>query len=315
MDSKNHMLFQKERNFLNWTCRWRDFSCFEIESKNRNTHNFSILFLLISLMSFTAINSQELSVMTYNLRLDVASDSENSWEHRKEFLVDQIQFYSPDVIGTQEGRPNQIKYMRDSLPHYNFIGHGREGGNNGEYSAIFYNSDKVKVEKDSTFWLSETPEKKSKGWDAAYERICTYGLFTDLKLSKKFWVFNTHLDHIGEIARLNGVKLIQKKILEINTQNYPVLFMGDLNAESGSEPIQYLNSKMTDSKSVANLVFGPQGTFNDFKFNDPVTRRIDYIFISKSSDIIVEKYAVLSDSKDLKYPSDHLPVFIVLKFQ
>jgi endonuclease/exonuclease/phosphatase family metal-dependent hydrolase len=273
----------------------------------------NLLSLIIVLIFFSTVYSQNVSVMTYNIRLDIASDGENAWEFRKDFLLHQIQFYSPDIIGTQEGRPNQIKYMHDSLPHYNFIGHGREGGNHGEYSAIFYNSNNVKVEKENTFWLSQTPEKKSKGWDAAYERICTYGLFTDLKSLKKFWVFNTHLDHVGELARLNGLKLIQKRIAEINTQKYPVIFMGDLNAEPDTEIIQYLQNEMLDTKSVAKLVFGPNGTFNGFQFNNPVNRRIDYIFISKVSGIVVDKYAVLSDSKDLKYPSDHLPVFTVLR--
>lgn len=271
--------------------------------------------LAIVLIFFTSVYSQNLKVMTYNLRLDVASDGENAWTHRKDFLLNQIKFNSPDIMGTQEGLPNQIKYMKDSLADYKMIGHGRDGGDNGEYSAIFYNTNKVKVEQDSTFWLSKTPEKRSKDWDAAIERICTYGLFTDLKSLEKIWVFNTHFDHVGQQSRLNSMQLIQERIKVINTQNYPVIIMGDLNVEPDNELISNLKLNFRDTKDSSDLKFGPSGTFNGFKFNEAVTRRIDYIFVSKSPEIKVKKYAVLSDSKDLKYPSDHLPVFAILKLK
>ena len=272
-----------------------------------------ILSLAITLMFFSSVYSQNLKVMTYNIRLDVASDGENAWTHRKDFLLNQIKFYSPDVMGTQEGRPNQIKYMNDSLSNYKMIGHGRDGGDNGEYSAVFYNTNTVKVEKDSTFWLSKTPEKRSKDWDAAIERICTYGLFTDLKSLEKVWIVNTHLDHVGQESRVNSMKLIEEHIKSVNTQKYPVIIMGDLNVEPDNELITNLKQNFIDTKEVSKLKFGPSGTFNGFKFSEPITRRIDYIFVSKSLQLKVKKYAVLSDSKDLKYPSDHLPVIAQLR--
>jgi endonuclease/exonuclease/phosphatase family metal-dependent hydrolase len=273
------------------------------------------LFFILVLLSTTLGMGQKLKVMTYNIRLDIESDGENSWSNRKEFLANQIKFYEPDILGTQEGRPNQIAYLKDALSAYNYVGHGREGGDKGEYSAIFYKTQRFTVVRDSTFWLSKTPYFFSKGWDAAYPRICTYGLFTDLRSLKKFWVFNTHLDHVGEKARQKGLELIQKKISEINTENHPVIFMGDLNAEPDSKLITSLNQSLTDSKSIAKLVFGPSGTFNGFNFKESVTKRIDYIFFTKAPEIRIKKYAVLSDSKNLKYPSDHLPVFVELKLQ
>ncbi len=274
-----------------------------------------IISSVMVLIFFSSVYSQNLKVMTYNIRLDVASDGVNAWENRKEFLTNQIKFYSPDVMGTQEGRSNQIKYMKDVLTDYKIIGHGRDGGDNGEYSAIFYNSNKVKVEQDSTFWLSKTPEKRSKDWDAAIERICTYGLFTDLESLEKVWIVNTHLDHIGQESRVNSMKLIEEQIKVINHMNYPVIVMGDLNVEPDNELITNLKQNFIDTKEVSKLKFGPEGTFNGFKFSEPVTRRIDYIFVSKSSKIKVNKYAVLSDSKDLKYPSDHLPVYVRLELE
>lgn len=274
---------------------------------------FYLVFILGSLFCSTIGNSQELSVMTYNIRLDVASDGENAWPNRKAYLVSQIQFYAPDIFGTQEGLPHQIQYLNTSLPSYNVIGEGRRGGDKGEYSAIYYNENKFKVEKQNTFWLSLTPNEVSKSWDAALPRICTYALFTNNQTQMKFWVFNTHFDHIGVESRLQSVNLILKKIDLENTKNYPVIFMGDLNVTPESTLITNLKRQMNDSKAVTTgIAFGPTGTFNGFQFSKPVSRRIDYIFVSKTKNIKVKKYAVLSDSKDLKYPSDHLPVYVEL---
>ncbi len=183
----------------------------------------------------------------------------------------------------------------------------------GEYSAVFYNKNTLKVIEQSTFWLSETPGKVSMGWDAVCNRVCTYALFKNKRTKQKFWVFNTHFDHVGKAARKNSAKLIISKINELNKKELPVILMGDLNLEPESESIQYLKKHLNDSKEDSlTEPFGPSGTFNDFQFHEPVTRRIDYIFVS--SKIKVNKFAVLSDSKDCRYPSDHLPVYIDIQF-
>jgi endonuclease/exonuclease/phosphatase family metal-dependent hydrolase len=125
------------------------------------------------------------------------------------------------------------------------------------------------------------------------------------------WVFNTHLDHMGNTARMEGTKLVLQKIKELNKQNLPFVLTGDFNLEDTDVTIKQVETQLNDSKAVAKLVFGPSGTFNDFKFSKPVTERIDYIFVPKTG-IMVNKYAVLSESKDCKYPSDHLPVYVEL---
>ena len=279
------------------------------KNKNRQMKHYTLLFLIM-LLNLTSCKSQSFSVMTYNIRLDIASDDENAWPNRKDFLSSQVLFYGPDVLGVQEALPNQMKDLKERLPNYNHIGIGRDGANQGEYSAIFYNKNKLKVEKEQTFWLSKTPDVVSKDWDAALPRICTYGLFEDLKSNTKFWVFNTHLDHVGEQARLNGIKLIQQKIAEENDKNYPVFLMGDFNVEPNSLLIKRLSENMLNTESLADLTFGPNGTFNGFRFNESVTRKIDYIFMSKSNNIKINKQAVLSDNNNLKYPSDHFPVYV-----
>jgi len=268
---------------------------------------FIILFL-ISTLSF----AQDYTAMTYNIKLDYPKEGENSWTNRKPFFINQIKFYEPDVLGVQEAMPNQMKDMDSLLIDYSFVGVGRDDGKNaGEYSAIFYKTDKFNIIKSNTFWLSQTPDKVGMGWDAVCNRICTYALFENKETKRKFWMFNTHFDHVGVETRKNSATLIIQKMKEINTLNYPIILCGDFNMEEGHESIQFILENLKDSKVAANNTFGPEGTFNGFKFDKPVTRRIDYIFVSKN--IVVNKYAVLSDNWNLKYPSDHLPVLVELR--
>jgi endonuclease/exonuclease/phosphatase family metal-dependent hydrolase len=262
------------------------------------------------LILFGSLNAQELSVMTYNIKLDYPKEGENSWTNRKPFFINQLKFYEPGILGVQEAMPNQMKDMDSLLVNYNFVGVGRDDGKDaGEYSAIFYKKDQFEILKSSTFWLSQTPEKVSMGWDAVCNRVCTYALFQNKSTKKTFWVFNTHFDHIGIQARKHSANLIIQKIQELNTENLPVILMGDFNMEETHESIQYITKTLKDSKTVAKNTFGPFGTFNNFEFHKPVTRRIDFIFLS--DDITINKYAVLSDSVDCRYPSDHLPVYVV----
>ena len=271
------------------------------------------LFLLSLVFNFTALQAaaQDIKVMTYNIRLDAASDGENRWDNRKEMLSGLVLFYEPDFMGVQEALPNQMQFLNQKLDTlYASIGVGRDDGKNkGEFSAVFYNKKRFKLLESATFWLSETPEKPGLGWDAAYNRVCTYGKFKNIKTGKELWVFNTHFDHVGDVARNESAKMILTKIKEVNKENLPYVLTGDLNLEPETQPIKTFSEKMNNSRYAAKLTFGPEGTFNGFHFDEPVTRRIDYIFTSKKG-IIVNKYAVLSNSDHLRYPSDHLPVYI-----
>jgi len=222
-----------------------------------------------------------------------------------------MQFYEPDIFGTQESQPHQVEYLNQNLTDYNQIGLGRDENEKGESTSIFYKKNRFDVKQPTTFWLSETPDRPSKGWDAAVRRICTFALFIDKTTKQNFWVFNTHLDHVGVEARAKGVALILEKMKEVNKQNLPVIFMGDFNAEPEEAVIQNLRKGMSDTRIVSDAKpFGPSGTFNGFEFTKPVTKLIDYIFVTPQ--FLVKKYAVLSDSKNLKYPSDHLPVYVEL---
>ena len=267
--------------------------------------NILIIVFAISSLGF----AQDFSIMSYNIKLDYPKEGKNSWTNRKPFFINQIKFYEPDVLGVQEAMPNQMKDMDSLLVNYSFVGVGRDDGKDeGEFSAIFYKTAKFNIVKSNTFWLSETPEKVGMGWDAVCNRICTYVLLEDKISGKMFWVFNTHFDHVGAEARKNSATLIIKKIKELNTENHPVVLTGDFNMESDHESIVHIKKTLKDSKDIADITFGPEGTYNGFHFDRPVTRRIDFAFVSK--DVHVNKYAVLSDNWDLQYPSDHMPVFI-----
>lgn len=273
--------------------------------------------IFINLFFVMVLSAQELSVMTYNIKLDYPKEGENSWTNRKDFFINQLKFYEPDIMGVQEAMPNQMKDIDNLLGNYSFVGVGRDDGKDaGEYSAIFYKKNQFTILKSSTFWLSQTPEKISMGWDAVCNRVCTYALFQNKSTKKIFWVFNTHFDHVGEAAKTNGLKLILSKIKELNSKKYPVVLMGDFNSEPETDRIIELKKMMDDSREISvQPPFGPSGTFNAFRHDLAVTRLIDYIFLSKGGAIKVNKYAILSDSKDLKYPSDHLPVYIEIDFK
>ena len=201
---------------------------------------FSVFFLL----NFQA---QNLKVMTYNIRLSLESDKENSWDNRKAEAIQLMDYYHPDFFGVQEAVPQQMVDIKSGLRNYDFVGVGRDdGANKGEYSAIFYDAEKLKVLESGTFWLSETPQKPSKGWDAAYNRICTYALFKMKKDGSKFWAFNVHLDHVGIVARENSVQLILKMIKSFNTKNFPVVLTGDFNLTEDTKPIKILSQNLSD---------------------------------------------------------------------
>ncbi|MCL6296163.1 endonuclease/exonuclease/phosphatase family protein [Jejuia spongiicola] len=276
---------------------------------------FRKVILALAICFFQGAIAQSYKVMTYNIRYDNPNDGDNQWSKRKAFLSNQIAYNNPDVFGIQEGLEHQVKYLDSIFTEYNYVGVGRDDGKTkGEYSAIFYNKERLSILSEGTFWLSETPNKISIGWDASMERICTYGLFKIKDSDQRFWVFNAHFDHIGNVAREKSAELIIKKIKEFNINNLPVIVMGDFNLKPETKPIQLFSKVLNDTKNVSALKsFGPTGTYNGFNFNKPVSNRIDYVFTSKKN-IKVLKYAVLSDNKECKYPSDHLPVIIDFEF-
>lgn len=267
----------------------------------------SILLLLIP----AALFSQQMNIVSYNIRLNTASDGENAWPNRIEMVTGLLQFHEAEIFGLQEALYDQIQDIEKGLPDYEWFGVGRDDGEKaGEFSPIFYNKSKFILYDHGTFWLSETPDVPSKGWDAALNRIVTWGRFQSKVTGKQFLVFNTHFDHRGTEARKNSALLIEKKIREMTrNKNLPVILTGDFNLTPDTEPIILLKKYMKDSFEITEAPpYGPVGTFNGFNIDaDLSSNRIDYVFVHGGVDVL--KYAALTDFKDHRFPSDHLPVF------
>ena len=251
---------------------------------------------------------QEIAVLSYNIRYNSSGDGLDLWDLRKAELIDQIKQLNPMSFGIQEATLTQMKDLEAGLPDYNYVGVGRDdGATKGEFSAIFYKSSEMKVLQEDTFWLSETPEKVSVGWDAALPRICTYAKFELMASKKRFWHFNTHFDHLGEIARAESAKLIVSKITALVDGGDVVVLSGDFNAEPHEEPILVLNHSFEDPADKIGLQ-GPVGTFSGFQLNAPLDRRIDYILTKK---VEVKTYQHIDAKRaNGRWISDHLPVLL-----
>ena len=261
--------------------------------------------------------SQQMNIVSYNIRLNTVSDGINAWPNRIEMVTGLLQFHEADIFGLQEALYDQIQDVEKAFPEYEWFGAGRDDGEKaGEFSPVFFNKSKFILYDHGTFWLSETPEKPSKGWDAALNRIVTWGRFQSKITGKQFFVFNTHFDHVGVEARKNSAILIQEKIREMTrNKNLPVILTGDFNLTPDQEPIILLKNYMKDSYDVSEEPpYGPFGTYNGFKIDaDLSSRRIDYIFVLGGIDVL--KYAALSDFNNQRFPSDHLPVFTKLQLK
>lgn len=281
---------------------------------NRNKQ--TVLFVLLVLLSFRQLQAQTFSALSYNIRLDVASDGDNRWDVRKDQVVGLLRYHGADFIGLQEVLHNQLLYIESKFSDYGRIGVARDDGKEkGEYSCIFYNKANMKLLQEGTFWLAPTTDVPGKGWDAALPRVCTWGIFQLKKSGKRILVMNTHFDHVGKQARLESAKLILAKSQELmNNKKMELIIMGDFNSTPEEAPAQAMLEKMNHARSVSAFPpYGAADTWNAFQFTKKPNRCIDYIFLPKSTNLQVEQYATLTDSYDLKYPSDHLPV--IAKFR
>ncbi len=277
------------------------------------------LWMACVLFGWQAVQAQQFTVGTYNLRNDNNKEDAkngNGWQQRYPVITSLLRFHGFDIFGTQEGLHHQLENLKDSLLGFDYIGVGRDDGKQaGEYSAIFYDTRKFKVTQQGNFWLSETEDRPNKGWDAVLPRICSLGLFREIKTGYTFYMFNLHMDHVGVKARAESAKLILKKIKDM-TNGRPVILTGDFNVDQTSESYQLLATSgvLFDAYETTKLRYALTGSFNGFKPNLATNSRIDHIFLTK--DFTVQRYGILDDtyrSKDgdtgvARMPSDHFPV-------
>lgn len=297
--------------------------------------------LIITVCALT-VSAQEavINVASYNIRQYNKQDSinGNGWQVRCPILAQLIRFHEFDVFGTQEGFKHQLEDLKAALPGYDYTGVGREdGADAGEHSAIFYRTDLFTLVDHGDFWLSETPEKPSIGWDAVPPRICSWARLRHNPTGKEFLFFNLHMDHIGKQARVESALLVQQKMNEFGSE-LPTFLTGDFNVDQTHQSYTALTTsgKLKDSYCTAKLVYALNGTFNDYSTNDYSTSRIDHIFVSPN--VKVDKYGVLTDTYRTpvdgaearhpgsapeeisliphvaRTPSDHFPVMIRARF-
>ncbi len=299
--------------------------------------SIGMLWLLISF----CLQAETMVVATFNIRNANGGDSisGNGWGQRYPYIAQMAQFHGFEIFGTQEGKYHQLQDLKTAMPGYDYIGVGRDDGKlAGEFSAIFYKTDRFEVLEHGDFWLSTETDHPNKGWDAALPRICTWGKFKDKKSGFEFIYFNLHMDHIGVQARAESAKLILKKVKE-QPAHIPVILSGDFNVDQTNESYALLNNSgvMRDAYEMADFRYAPNGTLNGFSPDRMSTSRIDHIFLS--DDFHVLKYGILTDTyriptkesaeieKDgnfpkevsmqkyeARMPSDHFPVMIVVEF-
>jgi endonuclease/exonuclease/phosphatase family metal-dependent hydrolase len=275
--------------------------------------------IAVGFMITMSIQSQELNVMTFNIRYNTKNDSLNAWPHRKDKAASQVLFHNVHILGVQEALHDQVMDLGQALTQYKYTGVGRDDGKTkGEYSAIFYDIKRLKLLGSSTFWLSLTPEVPgSKSWDAAITRIVTWAKFRDVKSKKVFYVFNTHFDHIGKEARKESATLLKQKVNEIAGRD-PVIITGDFNSKPADVPIKILidssdRDRFIDTKLVSKTAhYGPGGTFNGFTSKEIDMQPIDFIFIKGKWKVL--QHATLSQTWEGRFSSDHFPVFAKLSF-
>ena len=260
---------------------------------------------VMAMFAFTAM-AQELNVGSYNIRNGgpLRDGQErpkkgdyskfNGWDDRKQYVCDLINLEAFDVFGSQEVKHKQLVEMMAMLPDYAYVGVARDdGAEKGEYCPVFYRKKEFKLLDSGTFWLSETPDEVSKGWDGACRRICTWAYLERKSDKARFYFLSTHLDHRGKVAQIEGAKLVLDWIKK-NCNGQPVIVVGDYNVTQTSDCYKIFAESgiLEDTYETAKYRFAPTGTFNGFNARRYTTHRIDHIFVSKGTK--VSRYGVLT---------------------
>lgn len=269
------------------------------------------LLCAVALVGAVSCNrTSEIKVMSYNIRLSSGTEKADSiyhWQHRKEASLNLMHEERPTVFGLQEACPDQMDYLVENLPEYGYIGVGRDDGKRkGECMAIFYRKDEVELIDGGTFWLSQTPDQVTKGWDAACFRTCTWAILKKKDTGKKFVYMNTHLDHMGKVAREESIKLIVAKAEELTGGKLPVYITADFNSPTTNAIFKPMQEAMLDARVEAPAT-DDRGTLNCWGTTPPGVV-IDHIFYRGAE---AQKFEVLRDKNyGAPYVSDHYPVML-----
>ena len=253
----------------------------------------------------------EIKVMSFNVRYNASGDGNNIWNNRRNAVIAMIADQKPHIMGVQEPRQVQKDFLDQYLTGYLGIGLPRNNASNAEYTTIYYLEKELYLEQWGNFWLSETPDRMSVGWDAGMERNLTWAVFTHKKSGKQFFVMNTHLDNSGSLARNQSMQLIVSKMAELNTDNLPVLLAGDFNTSITNSIFSPTKSFMSDARTTA-LVTDNKDSYNGFGLSK--SSKLDHILYSTAHFIPI-RFRVIDDNYGVPYISDHYPIMATLKFK
>lgn len=254
---------------------------------------------------------------TYNIRCIAKVDTERGfgWESRRDRACQWVLDNNIDVCGMQEVTHKQLLDVLERLPQYDYVGVGRtDGKEGGEYTPVIFRKDKYKALARGNFWLSETPDVPSKGWDAALPRVASWVKLKDLATGKVFMAVNTHFDHIGKTARVESAKLIMEKIQEIVGKK-PAAVTGDFNITDRDRAYATMVGSefvMRDAYYMSPEHHGVRYSFHGYSEVDPAkASKIDFIFVTPQ--IKVVRTGIEKNIPDAPL-SDHNPHWADLQF-
>ena len=251
-----------------------------------------------------------IKVMSYNIRYGSAHDGDNSWKIRRIATPAMLDDQAPVAFGVQEALDFQIAYILKKCPRYKCVGVGREDGkSSGEHMSVFYDTSRIELLDWGTYWLSETPDVPSIGWDAQCHRTATWTKMRLKDTKEVFFFVNTHLDHVGSEARRNGLALIVNNIGKMNPEGFPMILTGDMNMTPGNECFTDLYKIMKSARTEAE---DSDDTPSATGFKKP-SSIIDYVFYS-GFDRCTDFKVVSKSYENIPFISDHYPVTATLVF-
>lgn len=245
--------------------------------------------VFLTCVSFTS-HGQLIKVATYNIRYDNPGDGDDCWLLRREDMANKVDSVNSDIICFQEALSHQHDYLKSYLSRYASYAVGREDGIlKGEMIPVFYDSTRFELMAAETKWLSESPDKPSKGWDAACERVVAVVQLKEIVSGKKLVVINTHWDHEGEVARLESARIINDIVRIYRDKGVTVVMAGDLNMTPDNPLYKKLESELQSTCPYDQLQIA---TYNGFLNEGSQESHIDYIFCSRNC--IVHSFEILN---------------------
>ena len=288
----------------------------------------SLLLILLAMGSAFAqpghkSKTSKVSLMSFNIRMSAMADYDgiNAWGNRKKAVVRMIKDVNPDVMGVQEMLPDQQQYLRKALKAYEMVGVGREDGKaEGECMGVFYKKNRFERKEYKTYWLSPTPDEPTFGWDAACKRTVTFVHLVDKRSCKDFYYFNTHLDHMGQVARRQSILLLSKLIKkEVSDTTAVVILGGDMNSSIYDPIFSPILAPKGDGQSSAKMYsvrdYAPEScnetTYNGY--GKETAKQIDYILTNKLD--AARSFKTIKKDYGVPYVSDHYPVILIFSLE